>query len=114
MGRAVDDAQLTNAWEMGTLGRPTSHEEHLRIARTLIQKHGRQRATARLVAGTRLNCDRSGVPERFDEQLTRRWANVIAEALSHGAGDSFDDFARLHPELRQGDLLGPPVWKRES
>jgi hypothetical protein len=102
----VTDEELTDAWEACALGRGISHEEHVRIGRVLLLRHGRAGATARLVEGTRENA-----ADRFDEELTRRWAGTIADALEAEAGGDFAAFAGAHPQLLRGDLLGPPAWK---
>src|SRR5665809_10095 len=84
----------------------SSHEEHLRIARILVRRHGRNEGTNRLVEGTRCNCEVLDASERFDEVLTERWSARIADSVEAGDGDSFADFIRLHPELQRSDLLG--------
>jgi hypothetical protein len=105
------DQLLTDQWEACALGRAVSHEEHLRIARVLLRRHGREEATRRLVVGTRANCEAMGAPDRFDETLTRRWSARIADAVEAGDEETFDGFIRRHPEVARSDLLGPPEWK---
>lgn len=110
----LSDAQLTDEWEAGALGRSISHEEHLRIARILVRKHGRSEAARRLVVGTRLNCELMACPERFDAELTRRWSAAVSDALEADDDTTFEGFIALHPELRRSDLLGLPAWKLEE
>ena len=98
-------------WERAALGRSIGHEEHVRIARVLVRRHGRADARERLVAGTRRNCEAMGAPERFDEDLTRRWCDRIAAAVETRDGATFDEFARFYPELLRSDLLGAPAWR---
>jgi hypothetical protein len=52
-----------------------------------------------------------GVAERFDEALTVRWSALIADRVERDCGDTFEEFMRLHPDLRRSDLLGQPSWK---
>lgn len=108
------DDRLADEWEAGVLGRSVSHEEHVRIARTLVRRHGREDATRRLVEGTRRNCEVMGSPERFDGALTARWSARIADSVETDPGDSFEDFMQLHPDLQRSDLLGPPSWKAQE
>jgi hypothetical protein len=110
-GWMLDDDGLTNRWASCALGRPITHEEHLRIARLLVHRHGRHHATRRLVDATRANCEAMNAVERFDERLTRRWSERIADAVASGDGATFEDFIAVHPELTRSDLLGPPAWK---
>lgn len=61
------------------------------------------------MGGTRKGCDHYGVPERFDERLTRRWATVISSAATdRPASENFEEFIARNPELRRGDRLGKP------
>ena len=102
---------MTDEWEAGALGRSISHEEHLRITRILIRRHGREEASRRLIEGTRRICEAMAVPERFDAVLTHRWSERIADAVHRSDEDTFESFIRLHPELLRSDLLGLPAWK---
>jgi hypothetical protein len=69
----------------------------------------RSEAEERLVRGTRKGCDHYGVPEKFDERLTRRWARAISNAIGDAPrSESFQDFISRNPELRRGDLYGKP------
>jgi len=105
------DELLTDHWEECALGRSITHEEHLRIARVLMRRHGREEATRRLVDATRANCEAMGAADRFDEALTRLWSAQIADAMEAGDEETFEGFIRLHPELARSDLLGLPEWK---
>jgi hypothetical protein len=109
----VTDDELTDAWEACTLARSISHDEHVRIGRVLVLRHGNE-AEGRLVDGTRRNCEALGVADRFDEGLTRRWAARIGAAVEAEAGASYADFIGAHAELARSDLLGLPAWKTES
>jgi hypothetical protein len=109
----LSDEELVEAWEAAALRRAISHEEHLRIARVLVLRHGAAKAERRLVDGTRRNCGAMDAADRFDEDLTRRWTRKIAEAVQEGDAETFEGFISLHPELLRSDLLGPPRWKRE-
>lgn len=83
-----------------------SHLDHLRVAWVLHRRHGREQALVRLLDGTRRACEIHGCPEKFDAQLTERWARAIATAIERdGQGSSASDFIAAHPELRKGDLF---------
>ena len=114
MAASPQDEQLTKDWEGSKLTRSITHEEHLRIARVLIRRHGRVEGSRRLVEGTRRNCELAGAAERFDEDLTRRWSERIADALEARDPDSFEAFIQLNPELTQSDLMGAPAWKQRE
>jgi hypothetical protein len=106
----LSDDELTDRWERQQLGGSgVSHTDHVRVAWVLHRRHGQQEAEERLVEGTRKGCDHYGVPEKFDELLTRRWAMSISYAAASGlASESFEDFVARNPELRRGDLHGMP------
>jgi hypothetical protein len=68
-----------------------------------------------LVEGTRRGCDHYGVPEKFDEDLSRRWARAVSKAAADAPADEdFDAFIARCPELRRGDLLGTPHAARRT
>jgi hypothetical protein len=102
------DELLTDHWEACALGRPITHEEHVRIAWILLRRHGREEAMKRLVEGTRANCEALKVPERFDEGLTRRWGTYIADAIDADDAETIEALMRL---LWRSDLLGLPAWR---
>jgi hypothetical protein len=109
---ALPDEELTDRWEASTLGGTgISHRDHLRIAWVLVHRHGAEEAEKRLVEGTRRSCSAYGVPERFDEALTRQWAFAVADALRRNPGEGgFEGFLAANPQLEEGDLLGRPEW----
>lgn len=71
----------------------------------LLKRHGREAGEHRIVEGTRRNCEAGGVPERFDEALTRKWVEVVAAALEEGDAETFDRFLEQHPELGRSDSI---------
>jgi hypothetical protein len=66
----------------GTWRFRVSHIDHVRVAWVLHGRHGPVEAEERLVEGTRKGCDYYGVPEKFDEHLTRRWARPVSDAVA--------------------------------
>lgn len=81
----LDDQRLADQWELCALGRSVAHEEHLRIARVLVRRHGRDEAGRRLVEATRANCQAMDAADRFDEPLAVRWSDLIASVVEAGA-----------------------------
>lgn len=110
VGTPHSDDELADRWERQQLGGSgISHLDHVRIAWVLHRRHGADEAEERLVEGTRKGCDHYGVPEKFDADLTRRWAQAVsAAAASSPDGETFDRFLERNPELGRGDLLGKP------
>jgi hypothetical protein len=102
---------FAQAWEDATLGRRITHREHVRISWVLLREHGRAEGERRILDGTERNCDAAGAGERFDEDLTRRWVEVIAAALDRTPADDFDAFLAANPELERSDLVGEPLWR---
>ena len=103
----LSDDELADRWETLTLGGTgVSHLEHVRVAWVLVGRHGAAEAEQRLVDGTRRGCDHYGCPEKFDEALTRRWAQAVAAAWR--SDEPFDAFLERRPELRNGRLFGVP------
>jgi len=107
----VDDETLTDAWCACELGRSISHEEHLRISFVLLRRLGADEGRRLIVERTAANCAALDATDRYDDALTRRWADALADAVgSSDAGDA-EDFLVEHPEFRRGDLFGLPAWK---
>jgi hypothetical protein len=106
----LSDDELADRWESQDLGGSgVSHIDHVRVAWVLHRRHGRVEAEERLVRGTRKGCDHYGVPEKFDEELTRRWARAVSNAVADAPElEGFQDFIARNPELRRGDLFGKP------
>lgn len=77
----------------------------MRIARVLLTRHGRTEGERRVLEGTLRNCEAAGVPERFDECLTRAWVEAIANALEQGDAATFDEFIELHPGIGRSDSI---------
>src|SRR5438067_5335279 len=83
MGSHLPDDDLADRWERQELGGSgVSHIDHVRVAWVLLLRHGAPDAEERLVEGTRRGCVHYGVPEKFDEELTRRWARAVSQAAA--------------------------------
>jgi hypothetical protein len=106
----LSDDELANCWEsQGLGGSGVTHIDHVRVAWVLHRRHGAVEAEERLVRGTQKGCDHYGVPEKFDEPLTRRWARGISNAIADAPeSESFHEFIARNPELRRGDLYREP------
>lgn len=104
----MTDDELTDAWQTGErFPGGITHGEHLRIAWVLHRHHGALQAEALLISGTRRSCAVHGVPDKFDEELTRRWSRAITAAVERdGFGESASAFIEAHPELARGNLFG--------
>ena len=55
-----------------------------------------------------------GAAERYDAELTRRWSEALADAVSASDASDADEFVRQRPEFLRSDLFGLPRWKRAS
>jgi hypothetical protein len=99
---------LTDRWESQELGGTgVSHIDHVRVGWVLHRRHGAAEGEERLVEGTRKGCDYYGVPEKFDEHVTRMWARAISAAVGDALeSEAFDQFIARNPRLRRGDLFG--------
>jgi hypothetical protein len=114
MNSHLSDDELADRWERQQLGGTgVSHIDHVRVAWVLHRRHGPVECEERLVAGTKRGCDHYGVPEKFDERLTRRWAKAVSNAAAGASKEEdFDAFVARCPELRRGDLFGKPGASR--
>jgi hypothetical protein len=109
----LGDDEITDRWLACSLGGTgIKHLDHVRIAWVLVRRLGPAVATETLVEGTRRGSAHYGVPERFDEQLTRAWAKAVADAQTKRPARDFREFLREHTQLARSNLLGRPAWKR--
>jgi hypothetical protein len=106
----LSDEKLVDRWERQELGGiGVSHIDHVRVGWVLHRRHGAVEAEERLVEGTRKGCEHYGVPEKFDEHMTRLWARAISNAVGNAPeSEPFDEFIVRNPHLRRGDLYGKP------
>jgi hypothetical protein len=104
----LSDDELADRWESQRLGGSgVTHVDHVRVGWVLHRRHGAAEAEERLVRGTRKGCEHYGVPEKFDENMTRRWARAISNAIADAPeSESFQEFIARNPELQRGDLHG--------
>ena len=105
------DEQLTDAWLACRLGRAISHDEHLRISFVLLQRFGREEGARRIGDGTRRNCAALGASDRYDDKLTQRWTDALADAIEGGEDSDAEAFLSAHPRFRDSGLFGPPAWR---
>jgi hypothetical protein len=114
MAAELEDDRLVDLWESQELGRSVSHREHLRIAWILFSRHGIEDGGRRLMAGTRDMCVALDALDRYDEDLSRRWTDLLGDAFEAEPGRDPEGFISLHLEFLRGDLLGPLSWKQAN
>lgn len=96
------DDELADAFVAGVLDRAITHEEHVRIALTLLRRDGLDEARTIVRDGLSRLCTRLGRSDKFDSELTDRWLDLLA-AIDTGTR-SLDDLLRAHPEVLRHDL----------
>jgi hypothetical protein len=93
----MNDDELVKAFEAGAISNEEfRHESHVRVARALAKRYGRQEGLRRLAFGIRSIATRAGHPEKYHETITRAWFDLVA---------GIEDVAR-YPELLDKRLLG--------
>ncbi len=104
------DDDLADALLDGSLDRAISHEEHVRVALTLVRRHGIEQAGTEVQDGLTGLCARLGVAERVDGALTRRW---LEELVQIDVNDRrLSDVLRAHPEVLDAKRHGVPGASR--
>ena len=79
------------------LGRAVTHAEHVRIPWVLISRHGRAAGSSRISDATLKNCKAMNAAERFDPELTARWAEAIASAVEADNSPTAERFSNSIP-----------------
>lgn len=110
----MNDDELTDAWEACRLGRAITHVEHVRVSWVLVSRHGSAIGSSRIADGTSKNCEAMEAADRFDPDLTARWAAAIASACATSAAPTADRFLEEHPEFLDSRLFGNPARTRNT
>jgi hypothetical protein len=92
----MNETELVEAFEAGAIpNEDFRHESHVRVARGLATRYGRQEGFRRLALGIRAIATRAGHPEKYHETITRAWFDLVA---------GIEDLDR-YPELFDKGLL---------
>ena len=101
----MTDAEFLAAFEAGNVAAP-SHAAHVRAAYALLGQCSFADALPRLAAALRRIAAAAGRPKRYHETITVAYLALIQQHLDErGPADSWDEFARLNPELLDQRLL---------
>ena len=103
---AADQEFLRRFEQAEFVGHEFGHRQHLRMAWLYSRLYGPAEAEERAARGLRNLVHQHGVPQKFNDTLTRAWVRAVAHHLAQGAptGD-FDAFVTRFPALSQGDLM---------
>ncbi|MFJ9691265.1 hypothetical protein [Kitasatospora sp. NPDC101183] len=79
------------------------HRQHVRLTWLAVRQCGPDGALDLIAEGIRRTATAAGAPQKFHVTMTRAWVRLVARHADEA--DDFDDFAALHPELLDKDLL---------
>lgn len=83
-----------------------NHRGHVRMAWICLKDQSFEAGMERIRATVKGFATLLGVPEKYNETVTRAWAECVQAALEQTPGiDSFDAFLAAHPELLSPGLL---------
>jgi hypothetical protein len=99
--RSIGDDELLASFESGRVPEGGfHHEEHVRVAWLHLRREAWPLALARFSEGLKRFARAQGQPGLYHETVTVAFFLVIQERMADaGAGGSFDEFARRHPDL---------------
>lgn len=103
----LDDEEFVRAFENCELKHGTFHHaDHIRLAWIYATHHGARGAEERLLAGIRKMANHAGAPQKFLYATTVAWTKLVAatQNKNHSA-KNFSEWAKLHPELLDKNLL---------
>jgi len=103
----LGDEEFVRGFENCELKHGTFHHaDHIRLAWIYLKRHGVSGAEERLLAGIRKMAQHAGAPQKFLYTATIAWTRLVATAQNQNpASDNFSEWARLHPELLDKNLL---------
>ena len=97
----MTDDELLAGFEACTLAE-LHHADHVRVAWLILRQMPPAEAMARFMASLRRFAAANGVPEKYDDALTRRYLASIVDRMR--GETAWQEFARANPEL----LVWPP------
>jgi len=103
----LNDEEFVRAFENCELKHGTFHHaDHLRLAWIYVTRHGAGGAEQRLLAGIRKMANHVGAPQKFLYTTTVAWTRLVAATENRGSvSESFAEWAQLHPEFLEKNLL---------
>ncbi|MEM9553931.1 MAG: hypothetical protein AAGC60_06715 [Acidobacteriota bacterium] len=76
------------------------HRAHVRVAWAALRDGpSLDAASARVERGLQALATGAGAPDKYDAELTRTWMRRVDEALGRCSSSSWDEFARVNPDL---------------
>lgn len=91
---------LLTRFETGEIpGSEFGHRQHVEVVWSYLQILPPEKVLQRIVEGIQALARFNHVPDLYQEELTRRWVERIAEAWEANPGEDFASFVELHPEL---------------
>jgi hypothetical protein len=99
----VTDGELVERFEACTL-EDFHHADHVRVAWAMLREMPLDDAVARFIASLKRYAAAGGVPEKYDDALTRRYLLLIHQRMEAVDAAAWDAFAEANPDL----LAWPP------
>lgn len=108
----MSTAELSDAEFMAAIsvakfpGGKFGHRGHVRMAWICLKDKSFEEGMEQIRSTVKGFATILGVPEKYNETVTRAWAECVHAALEQTSGlDSFDAFLAAHPELLNPGLL---------
>jgi hypothetical protein len=103
---AADQEFLCRFERAEFVGHEFGHRQHVRMAWLYTRLYGPAEAEERATHGLLNLVRQHGVPQKYNDTLTRAWVRVVAHHLAQGAPTrDFDVFIAGFPALSRGDLM---------
>ena len=81
------------------------HRQHVHLTWSTIGRYGPDGALRRIVAFIQHVAAARGVPEKYNETVSRFWVRIVAHAMeSSSSQDGFEPFVEQHPALLDKEL----------
>ena len=82
-----------------------THREHVRMAFELLRRQDFPEAVLHYSRALQDLTVRAGAPGKFHQTITVAFLSLIAERLFEHDAETFETFARTHPDLLDGAVL---------
>ncbi|MEK6371853.1 MAG: hypothetical protein AABO58_04080 [Acidobacteriota bacterium] len=94
----MTDRELVERFEACTL-EEFHHAAHVRVAWTMLREMPLDAALARFITSLQRFAAAGGVPEKYDEALTRRYILLIHQRMQTSEAGGWEDFSRANEDL---------------
>ena len=103
---SVSRSELTRSFKTGALDPATfTHVDHVAVAYEMLRTYEFLEACSKYAASIRALAEKAGAPMKFNATITLAFLSLIAERMSAGSYQNYDDFISRNADLKSKKVL---------